>query len=219
MAMKIPTKTSKSLVLAAALLCSTASFAGRPLVVDDANTADAGTGNIDVWFSRLPGNVNVWTVAPAYGIKDGIELGAALSTDTTANVSSTTLQAKFRLTESKKDGCNVGTSLGFSQASTGGGNTVFINGLMTCNGALGGFNLNLGLSRAPDGPTLNGWGVSFEREFGALTGHVEYFGVEKAAPTLQVGLRTMLSKSLQLDGSVGTSSGETSYSLGMRFFF
>ena len=217
--MKLSTRISAPVIFAVAALCSTASFAGRPLAVDDANTADAGTGNVDLWYSRLPGSVNTWTLSPAYGITDGIELGAALSNDNTNNVNTTTLQAKFRLSASKKDGCNFGASVGVSQLSDGGGNTPFLNGLMTCNMEAGSLNLNLGLSRAPDSQTLNTWGISFEREVGAFTPHVEFFGVEKSAPTFQLGIRTMVTKSLQLDGSVGTNSGETSYTLGMRFFF
>ena len=217
--MKLSTKLVAPVIFAVAALCSTASFAGRPLAVDDANTADAGTGNVDLWYSRHPGNVNSWTLSPAYGITDGIELGAVLSNDNTNNVNTSALQAKFRLTGSKKDGCNFGASVGVSQVGNGGGNTPYINGLMTCNMEAGSMNLNLGLARGPDGPTLNTWGISFEREVGAFTPHVEFYGVERSAPTLQLGLRTMVTKSLQLDGSVGSTSGETFYTLGMRFFF
>ncbi len=217
--MKFSTRISALFVFAVAVLCSTASLAGRPLAVDDANTADVGTGNIDLWYTRLSGSINVWTIAPAYGITDGIEIGASLAADTTSNTSATTLGIKFRFTPSKKDGCNVGSSIGVTQASQGGGNTPYINGLLTCSGDAGSANLNLGLTRAPDSPTLKTWGLSFERELGAFTPHIEVFGVEQSTPTVQLGLRTMVTKNLQLDGSVGSNSGETTYTLGMRFFF
>ena len=207
------------LVFALIAGCSSTCFAGRPLSVDDANTADAGTGNIDFWFTRAPGNVNGWTVSPAYGIADGIELGATWATDTTNNTSASTLQLKFRLTAAKDQGCNFGTSIGVTQASDVSGNTPFMSALVTCNLQSGSVNLNLGLSRSPDSPTLKTWGLSFERELGTFTPHIEIFGVEQSAPTVQLGLRTMVTNSLQLDGSIGSTRGETTYTLGMRFFF
>ncbi len=218
--MKLSKVRAVPLVLTfAALFFSDASHAGRPLSVDDANTADVGTGNIDLWYTRFPGSVNVWTIAPAYGITEGIEIAASFAPDTTSNTSATTLGIKFRFTPSQKDGCNLGSSVGVTQASPGGGNTSFINGLLTCSGGAGSVNLNLGLTRAPDSPTLKTWGVSFERELGAFTPHIEVFGVEQSAPTVQLGLRTMVTKKFQLDGSVGSNSGETNCTLGMRFFF
>ncbi len=208
-------------LLSLAVLASSNSFAGRPLAVDDANVNDAGSGHVEVFLQRQPGGVNTWTIAPAYGLTEGIEIAAAFNRDNTADINTTALQLKWRITPSQKTGCNVATSLGLSQVNVAGvGSASFINGLMSCNFNEGSaVHLNLGLNRAPGGPNTGVWGVALEHEFGALTGHVEAFGQENALPTLQVGLRTMLTKTLQLDGTVGSSNGESVVSVGLKFLF
>ena len=184
--MKTKSKITAPFLFTLAALATTASFAGRPLAVDDANTDDAGTGHIEAWYARQPGSADTYTIAPAYGIVDGIELDAAISRDQTNNLNTTVVQAKFRLTASKKDGCNVAATVGVQQPDNGTGSTPYLNGILTCNmDDAGSVHVNLGVNRAPGGPTLNTWGLAFEREFGALTGHAEYFGLERGAPTFQ----------------------------------
>jgi hypothetical protein len=217
--MKIKMKKLASVVFVLGALTATTAFAGRPLSVDDANVNDAGAGHVEFWYARQPGDVNVWTVAPAYGVVDGIEIGAALARDTSNNLSTTSLQVKFRITESKKSGCNVGAVLGASQPNDGSGNTPYINGLMSCNGEAGSLHINLGGNRGPNGPTLGTWGVAVEREFGAVTAHAEAFGQEQSAPVVQLGLRTMVLKTLQLDGTVGSTNGQSVFTLGLKFLF
>jgi hypothetical protein len=206
---------------ALAMLSVTSVYAGRPLAVDDANVNDAGTGHIEAYYQRQPGSTNTWTVSPAYGITEGVEIAAAFNRDNTAAVNTTSVQVKLRLTESKKSGCNFGASLGLAQTNVAGtGNSTFANGLMTCNlDESGSVHVNLGLVSPPTGPNTGVWGIAYEREFGALTGHVELFGAENAIPTVQFGLRTMLTKRLQLDGTVGRSNDEAIYSLGFKFLF
>lgn len=218
--MKNPSKIAVPFLFSLLALATTASIAGRPLGVDDANTDDAGTGHIEAWYARQPGSTDTYTIAPAFGIVDGIELDAAISRDQTNNLNTTMVQAKFRLTASKKDGCNVAATVGVQQPDNGTGSTPYLNGILTCNMEdTGSVHVNLGVNRAPGGPTLNTWGIAFEREFGSLTGHVEYFGQERGAPTIQLGLRTMVLKNLQVDGSVGSTGGETLYSVGVKFLF
>jgi hypothetical protein len=206
---------------ALAMLSVTSVYAGRPLAVDDANVNDAGTGHIEAYYQRQSGSTNTWTVSPAYGITEGVEIAAAFNRDNTAAVNTTSVQVKLRLTESKKSGCNFGASLGLAQTNVAGtGNSTFANGLMTCNlDESGSVHVNLGLVSPPTGPNTGVWGIAYEREFGALTGHVELFGAENALPTVQFGLRTMLTKRLQLDGTVGRSNDEAIYSLGFKFLF
>jgi hypothetical protein len=218
--MTTKSKIAAPFLFTLAALATTASFAGRPLAVDDANTDDAGTGHVEAWYARQPSSTDTYTIAPAYGIVDGIELDAAISRDQTNNLNTTMVQAKFRLTAPKKDGCNVAATVGMQQPDNGTGSTPYLNGILTCNmDDTGSVHVNLGANRAPGGPTLNTWGLAFEREFGSLTGHAEYFGQERGAPTFQLGLRTMVLKNLQVDGSIGTTGGETLYSVGVKFMF
>ena len=203
------------------LLAAHPSRAGRPLAVDDANVNDAGAGHVEFFYQRLAGPVHTWTVSPVYGVRDGFEIAAQFNRDNTADTNTSAIQGKIRLTAPQTQGCNLATSFGLSQPNvSGAGLSKFINGLATCSGAgLGSLHLNLGVVNLPTGVNTLVWGVAFEREFGAVTGHAEVFGVENQAPTFQVGLRTLVSKSLQVDTTLGSQQGETVYSVGLKFLF
>jgi hypothetical protein len=199
------------------VLSAASCLAGRPLTVDDANVNDVGAGHVEAWFERA-GGANNWTVAPAYGLTEGLEIAAALARDSSNRVTSSALQAKFRITESRKDGCNFGATLGLAHADAS-GNTPYLNGIFTCNMDAGAVHLNLGANRPSGSATLRTWGLAYERELGALTAHVEYFGEQHSAPTVQFGLRSEVVKNIQLDGTIGRSGGESIYSLGVKFMF
>ncbi len=191
-------------------------LAGRPMAVDDANVDDVGTGHVETWYARQSGNSHNVTVAPGYGLADGIEIDAALSRADGAQVKSA-VQAKFLFTESNKAGCNLAGVIGLGHGEEG--NSPYLNGIVTCNMTDGAAHFNLGAQHPAAGGTLRTWGVSYEHEFGAATGHVEYFGQQQDKPTAQFGLRSEVSKNIQLDGTLGRSAGETLYSLGMKFMF
>ncbi|MBP6404516.1 MAG: hypothetical protein KA335_02575 [Ramlibacter sp.] len=206
------------LALSLAVLAATPALAGRPLTVDDASVNDAGAGHVEAWYARQPGRLHTWTVAPAYAPVNGLELGAAFTRDRTTPQSSAAVQAKWRITPVQDDGCNAGAVLGVAQAR-GAGRTPYINGLFTCNSAWGATHFNLGANRARGGPTLGAWGVAHEREFGAITAHVEAFGQRLAKPTFQIGARKDIAKGLQLDGTLGRSNRETLVSVGLKVGF
>jgi hypothetical protein len=202
-----------------ACCASGGAFAGRPLAVDDANVNDVHAGHVETYFQRQPGSSNTWTIAPAYGIAEGVEIGASFNRDNTGDVNTTGLQVKFRFTESQKVGCNFGGTVGASQANPGDGNVPFVTLLATCNSDAGSVHFNVGAVRSPGAPTLGTWGVALEREFGEVTAHIEAFGMENSQPTFQMGLRTMVTKSIQLDGTVGRTNDESIYSVGLKFLF
>lgn len=212
-------KIIPTLLVALAWLWAGPSLAGRPLSVDDANVNDVGAGHVEMWYARQPGNTNVWTVAPAYGIAEGIEIGVAVARDATNDSSTNTVQAKFRLTPSLEKGCNVGASVGVSQSNNGLENTPFVNGLLTCNAEYGSVHLNLGSTSPPVGPSLGTWGLALERKLGSFTAHAEAFGQENGSPTVQLGLRTELFKNVQIDGTAGRVNGESVLSVGLKFQF
>ena len=85
-----------------ALLGSTASWAGRPLSVDDANVNESGAGHVEMWVSREAAKGNLYNIAPAYAVADGVEIGALLSRDSAAQETLTALQAKWRITASQR---------------------------------------------------------------------------------------------------------------------
>jgi hypothetical protein len=210
---------ARAVLAVVSLLAAGSCLAGRPLIVDDANVNDIGAGHIEAWIAHEAGASNTWTVAPAYGITDGVEVAAALSRDHSNQITSSAMQVKFRVTASRKDSCNFGAVMGLAHANAGGGNAPYLNGIFTCNIEGGAMHLNLGATLPTEGGTLHTWGMAYEREFGALTAHVEYFGEQQSPSTLQFGLRSEVLKNIQLDGTVGRAGGESIYSLGMKFMF
>jgi hypothetical protein len=205
--------------LLAALGIGTA-HAGRPLSVDDAGTNPRGEGHVEAWVSRTAGMTS-WNLSPAYAIADGVELSALASRDNSNRVTGTAVQLKWLLTPSREAGCNVGLSGGGTRSSGGGTSerAGFVNGILSCNGGLGSVHANLGATK-PTGESARGtWGVALERPFGAVTPHLEWFGAEGSGPTLQLGARGDIGKSLQLDGTVGRSNDESLYSVGLKLRF
>ena len=202
-----------------ALILGAPAHAGRPLTVDDANVAEAGTGHVEAWYARRPDHADTWTVAPAYVPVEGLELGASFSRDRTEEVTTSAVQAKWRITPSLESGCNAGAVLGVGRRSGAGGNTPYVNGLLTCNSTWGATHFNLGAAREPGEPTLGIWGIAHEHEFGPVTAHVEAFGQRLSKPIFNVGARMEVAKGLQIDGTVGRSNHETLFSLGLKQLF
>lgn len=204
-------------------------LAGRPLTVDDANVNDVGVAHVETWVERQADSSRLWTVAPAFGLAPGIEIGASAARDATNRLNTFALQAKFRLTPSRPDGCNGGAVIGVAQTRGGGDdgtnanlprvNTPYLNGLLTCNLPAGALHLNLGANRPSGSATLTTWGVAFERELGATTAHVEYFGQTGSTPTFQVGARTDLAKNIQIDATLGRNHTTSLFSLGLKVQF
>lgn len=206
-----------ALFLATALLCG-AAHAGRPLAVDDANVDPAGTGHVEAWLAQATG-ARVYSIAPGYAPVDGLELGALLARDQRAAVTLSALQAKWRITPSREQGCNLGAVAGLSH-DTASPNTTYLNGLLTCNHPdLGSGHFNLGVSRTGQAPSRAGWGMAYEKPVGSTTPHIEWFGSQHAKPTVQVGLRGDIVMGIQLDGSIGRSAGAMLYTVGTKLLF
>ena len=194
--------------------------AGRPLTVDDANANEKGTGHLENWWAREPGNAQTFNLAPAYAPFEGFELSAAWARERKSTLNATTVQAKWIITTPDENGCNIGIVGGSTNVSGGGGRTHYANGLFTCNRKeIGSIHVNVGGKKPKDGNTVRTWGVAVEREWGAVTPHLEYFGARGEKPTVQAGLRSEIAKSLQLDGTVGRVDKETVYSVGMKIQF
>jgi hypothetical protein len=210
----------KLATLAIALGSAMAAHAGRPLAVDDANVNDKGAGHVEAWVARDTSKSNVLNLAPAYAPIDGLEFSGVLSRDTTNRVNAQSLQAKWRITPSKENGCNVAAVLGVSRVSGGDANATYVSGNLSCNG-LGPVNVhaNLGANKAKNVSAIGTWGVAAELPMASWTPHVEMFGAEGSKATAQLGARTQLTKELQLDGNVSRNDGQTAYSIGIKYQF
>ena len=60
------------------LLALPLAHAGRPMLVEDAGVDETGTGHVEAWYERTPDLGRTWTVSPAYGVIEGMEVSAAL---------------------------------------------------------------------------------------------------------------------------------------------
>lgn len=195
-------------------------LAGRPLLVDDAGTNEAGAGHVESWYARQAGNTRVWTVAPAYAPWEGVELGAAYAREVGASLRSHSLQAKLRLGSPAEDGgWRHALVLGLSHVQRQRGPGHYASLIASRELGPGQLHLNLGASRVPGGPTLGSLGLAWEQALGPATGHVEALAQGGAKPILNLGLRGPLLPSLQLDGSLGRQDRQTLYSLGLKLQF
>lgn len=205
-------------------LASAASLAqaGRPLAVDDANTNDKGAGHVEMWAtqSSVAGDPVVYNVSPAYAPIDGLELAATWSRPNDGTDATSSAQLKWRITESQERGCNFGAVLGMARAPVD-VDTTYVIALFSCNAAASGsMHINLGAYKTEGAnDSVNTWGVAFEHPMDSVTPHIEWFGEENAEPTVQVGLRGQLTKTLQLDGSIGRTTDVTLYTLGLKIQF
>jgi hypothetical protein len=92
--------------------------AGRPLTVDDANVNDTGAGHVETWWARAADGTRSWNVAPAYAPVEGLELAAVMARELRTGHVTQNIQAKFRITPSQDNGCNVGAVAGYSRAAS-----------------------------------------------------------------------------------------------------
>lgn len=215
----IPTN---SLIMAplALLILSTSAHAGRPLAVDDAIVNEKGKGHVEVWVVRDSDKVNTWNLAPAFAPVEGVEIGAGYAKARKGGEAVQAIQAKWRITPSQENGCNVAATLGSAHEKSV-GSSPYLVGIMTCNTALGSMHVNLTRHNPKDEKNYNSWGVAFERPMGSFTPHIEAFADQGAKITLQFGVKTEIAEGWQLDATVGRDRQNTAnvFSLGFKYSF
>jgi hypothetical protein len=193
--------------------------AGRPLTVDDANVNDVGEGHVEGWWTRSPDGSRSWTVAPAYAPAQNMELGAGLSRQQRTGLETLNVQAKFRLTPSQENGCNLGAVVGTAR-TTGENTKGYVNALLTCNHtSLGSLHTNLGALDFSSGQRIGTWGLAWERAYGEVTAHVEAYGQQQDKPSWAAGMRMNILPKLQLDASMGRQARHNMVTLGTKWMF
>jgi hypothetical protein len=211
--------TASCLVVLTAMSVSMPVQAGRPLTVDDANVNDTGNGHVESWWTRSPNGVRSFTVAPAYAPIDNLELAAGIAREQRTGIQTQNIQAKYRITATQDNGCNVGAVLGYSRVE-GDTSKPYVNALLSCNSeTLGSLHTNLGSINASSSQRLRTWGVAWERAYGEVTVHIERFGIENEKPTVATGLRFNVMEDLQLDTSVGRTNKQNVVTLGLKWMF
>jgi hypothetical protein len=201
-------------------LWATSAHAGRPLAVDDANVNEKGAGQVEVWVARGGDKVDTWNLAPAFAPVEGVEIGVSYAKPRKNGNAQQAIQAKWRITPSQDNGCNVASTLGTVHEQSV-GNSPYLVGIVTCN--MGGSSVHVNLTHtSPKGePNFSSWGVALERPMGSVTPHIEVFGDEGGLPTLQLGVKTEIAPGLQLDASFGRDQQYKAnvFSLGFKVSF
>jgi hypothetical protein len=194
--------------------------AGRPLAVDDANVNEKGAGHVEIWVARDSHKVDTWNLAPAFAPVDGVEIGVAYAKARKNGQAEQAIQAKWRITPSQENGCNVASTLGTVHEKTVGSSPYWV-GILTCNSALGAVHVNLTGHQPKGEKNYNSWGVAFERAMGSVTPHLEIFGDDGSRPTLQFGAKTEIKGGLQLDATLGRDHQNKAnvFSLGFKLSF
>jgi hypothetical protein len=190
------------------------------LAVDDANVNEKGAGHVEVWVAQGSDKINTWNVAPAFAPIEGVEIGVSYAKARKHGNAEQAIQAKWRITTSRENGCNVATTLG-SVHEKKVGSSPYLVGIMTCNTAVGSMHVNLTRHNPKEDKNYSSWGVAFERPMGSYTPHIEAFGDQDGKPTLQLGVKTEIAPGWQLDATVGRDRQEIAnvFSLGFKFSF
>lgn len=208
-----------ALLVALGLTWLNAAHAGRPLTVDDANVNDPQAGHVETWWTRAPDGTRSWTVAPAYAPTENLELGAGLAREQHTGLETHNIQAKFRITPSQDNGCNLGAVAGVSRA-TGDTSRPYVNALFTCNHpSWGSVHANLGALDVSGSQRVTTWGTAWERTYGEMTAHIEAYGQQHDKPTWATGVRFNVLPQLQLDTSVGRQNKQNLVTLGTKWMF
>ena len=184
---------------------------------------EVGHGHVEVWWEGQRGQPGTVYMAPAFTPNAGLELGAVLARDRNERHTLQGLQAKWLWSPAQEQGCNAGSSAGVVHRRQGAGQSagsvVALNLIGTCAATWGVVHANLGSQRERGQSWRATWGASVERSWGAITPHLEAFGTQHSAPTLQTGARWEWAPGRQLDATIGRQQGRTLLSVGFAVGF
>jgi len=208
----------KSLVALIFLIqISTLVLAGRPLLVDDANTNESGHGHIETWYDSKDKS---FTVAPVYAPIEGLELGAIVSKSNSTNENTYSLQLKKLFTAAQENGCNTAATFGRSAVQNSSDYTVYGWGIVTCNSKdWGSLHMNLGLTKENTQSSNQLYGIALEYPIERLVPHIEWLHQDNEKDVAAIGIRTEVIKNLQIDGSYRMQDGESYYTVGLKYQF
>ena len=208
---------SKFYILFFLLHTSTLVLAGRPLLVDDANTNESGHGHIETWYDSKDKS---FTVAPVYAPLEGLELGAVLSKSNSTYENTNSFQFKKLLSVARESGCNTAATLGRSSVQNSGYHTVYGWGILTCNSIeWGSVHMNLGLTKTNTQSSKQLYGIALDYPIFGFVPHIEWLHQDSEKNVAAIGIRTELIKNLQIDSSYRTQGNQSYYTVGMKFQF
>jgi hypothetical protein len=124
------------------VLWTSQAHAGRPMAVDDANVNEKGAGHVEVWVARDSQQIDTWNLAPAFAPIVDLEIGVSHAKARKNGPAEQAIQAKWRITPSQENGCNVASTLG-SVHEKSVGSSPYLVGILSCNWALGSAHVNL----------------------------------------------------------------------------
>lgn len=207
-------------LLLAALFFSGASNiaqAGRPLTVDDAGTDDAKTGHVEAWLDKQ-GNTDNWNVAPTYAPVAGLEISIPFAQQRSKLSGSTEITKQIGLglkwvpfqNEAVWSAGVSATVLRNTAPDAVFEHITVLNSIFSYSFSDAfALHLNVGLQKNGAEKANITWGIALERGIGNVTAHIESFGAAKSKPTTQIGLRYAISRTVQIDGTIGRATVAT----------
>jgi len=213
------TSTSLTKPLYVVLICifPAGAGAGRPLLVDDAATNEAGHGHVESWYDT---DGRTFNVAPAFAPIADLELGAAYAKSNASGETTYSFQVKKLFTSPQDNGCNTGATLGRSSVQNDNAYTVYGWGILSCHSPQwGAVHVNLGLVKERDVSSKQLTGLAYEYPLENFTPHAEWIRQEGEKAVTAIGARTELLKDVQLDGSYRVQDKKNYWTLGVKFQF
>ena len=193
---------------------STIVQAGRPLTVDDAGTDDAKAGHVEIWLDRQ-GNTDVWNFAPTYAPATGLEISIPYaqqrskingSTEITKQIGVSLKWVPFQHEYGWSAGASA-TILRNSPLDGAFGKVTVLNSIFTYGFTdESAMHLNVGSQKNGSAKANTTWGIAYERSIGGFNAHIETFGAAESKPTTQIGLRYVITRSVQIDGTIGRAT-------------
>ena len=198
-------------------VCVSTAYAGRPMLVDDANTNEAGHGHLESWFDK---ENNALSFSPAYAPIEELELGANFTNSQLTSEKAYSFQMKKLFTSSQQNGCNTGGTLGRSAVTNDSGYSIYGWGILTCNSInWGTVHANLGWDKPNTSSANVLYGVAYEYPLENLVPNIEWMHVEGSENITSIGLRTEIIKNVQLDGSYRIQGDNKYWTLGGKLQF
>ncbi|MGW8392048.1 hypothetical protein [Pseudoduganella sp. HUAS MS19] len=188
-------------MLAAGLLLSTAAWAGRPLVTDDASILEPNDCQLEAWHQHT-GQLHEWWAMPACRA-GGWELAAGKGQSRNA-----ALQAKTVLRGLQAGGWGLGLAIA-AQHGASRQHSANLPLTMSFAGDALLLHLNAGWMRQHGASSRATWSLGGEYSIAPRwSASVESYGSRHRPPTKQAGIRyTVIEGRLDLDASVAKTRG------------
>jgi hypothetical protein len=197
-----------------------AAHAGRPMLVDDADVDEVGSGHIESWMERQrhdPGRLLVFS--PAMVIAPRVEVAASWARERPQGLNAWGVQVKVQSSAGKPGECRNALLAALGRETADRRATPALTAIATCEFGTGALHLNASVLHSPDSRLQPGAGAAWEQPMGPVVGHVEWLVRHKRKPIAAAGVRYSLTENWQIDSSLARGDGKLRWSGGIKYGF